>query len=114
MSAAVPASPRSRDAVRQRWLDRFDRFAASAGLSVTAFCRSEGISSQAFYYWKHKLAAQAQPPAPEQPRLLPVRLLAGPTPVELVLSQGAVLRLAPGCDLAFVRSLVAALEDQPC
>jgi transposase len=113
MSTAVSASPRSRDAVRRRWLDRLDRF-ATAGLSVTAFCRSEGISSQAFYYWKHKLAAPAKAPAAEQPRLLPVRLLAPPTPVEVVLPDGPVLRLAPGCDLAFVRCLVAALGEPPC
>jgi hypothetical protein len=111
--SAVPASPRSRDAVRRRWLDRFDRF-ASAGLSVTAFCRKEGISSQAFYYWKQKLAAAAPTPAAEQPCLLPVRLLAAPSPIEVVLPQGTVLRLAPGCDLAFVRSLVDALGEQPC
>lgn len=110
MSAA--ASPRSRSAVRQRWVARFDRF-ATAGLSVTAFCRSEGISSQAFYYWKQKLAAQAPQPA-DPPRLFPVRLLAPTTPVEVVLPQGTVLRLAPGCDLAFVRSLVDALGEQPC
>ena len=113
MSAAVAASPHSRAAVRQAWLDRFDRF-ASAGLSVTAFCRSEGISSQAFYYWKHKLAAQAPAPTVQQPRLLAVRLLAQPTPIEVVLPHGPVLRLGPGCDLAFVRSLVEALGEQPC
>ena len=121
MSAAVSASsglsapPRSRASVRQTWSDRLQRF-ASAGLSVTAFCRSEGLSSQAFYYWKQKLAAAAPTPAAKQPRLLPVRLLAAasPVPVELVLPQGAVLRLAPGCDLAFVPSLVLTQGDAPC
>jgi transposase len=113
MGAAVPASPRSRDAVRQNWLARFTRF-ARAGLSVTAFCRREGISSQAFYYWKQKLAALPPAPASEQPRLLPVRLLAPPTPVEVVLPGGAILRLAPDCDLAFVRTLVQTLGDEPC
>jgi hypothetical protein len=113
MPAVVPASPRSRDAVRQSWLTRLARFAKS-GLSVTAFCRTEGISSQAFYYWKHKLAAQGAAPDSEQTRLLPVQLLAQPAPVEVVLPHGPVLRLAPGCDLAFVRRLVAALGDDPC
>jgi hypothetical protein len=111
--SVVTASPRSRAAVRQTWLDRFDRF-ATAGLSVTAFCRREAVSSQAFYYWKQKLAAHPKAPTPEQPRLLPVRLLAPPAPVELVLPHGPVLRLAPGCDLAFVRSLVEALGGQSC
>ena len=113
MSAAVPASPRSRDAVRQSWIARLDRF-AKARLSVTAFCQAEGISSQAFYYWKQKLAAQGLEPTTQQPRLLPVRLLALPTPVEVVLPCGPILRLTPGCDLAFVRSLVQALGGEPC
>ena len=45
--------------------------------------------------------------------MLPV-LLAPVTALELVLPGGAVLRIPPGCDLAFVRALVAALGDQPC
>jgi hypothetical protein len=113
MSEEVAALPRRRDAIRQAWSARLDRFASSR-LSVVAFCRSEGVSAQAFYYWKHKLAAQEAIPLHDGPRLLPVRLLANPTPVELALPTGAVLRLAPGCDLAFVRALVAALGDAPC
>ena len=113
MSAAVPAPPRSRQAIRQSWIDRLQRF-ASSGLSVTAFCRSEGVSYQSFYYWKHQLAAQPTPAADQPPRLLPVHLLAAPTPVEVVLPHGTVLRLCPGCDLAFVRSLLDILGDTPC
>jgi hypothetical protein len=102
---------RSRAALRQQWLERLQRF-AQAKLSVVAFCKLEGISAQAFYYWKHKL--DPHPVAQDDsPRLLPVRLL-DPAPVELVLPNGTVLRLAPGCDLAFVRSLLAALRDGPC
>jgi hypothetical protein len=52
-------------------------------------------------------------PAPG-PRLLPVRLASAPTPVELVLASGVVLRVAPGCDLAFIRSLVESLGHAPC
>jgi hypothetical protein len=101
----------NRVALRQQWVERLQRF-AQADKSVVAFCKLEGVSAQAFYYWKHKL----QPPPPtaaDTPRLLPVRLL-NPAPVELALPSGVVLRLAPGCDLAFVRSLVAALGEPPC
>lgn len=112
MSQAVAGPRRSRSAVRQGWQERLDRF-RHAGLSVVAFCRREGISCQAFYYWKHKLAPQAVAPAGGA-RLLPVRLLAPPSPVEVVLPSGAVLRLGPDCDLAFVRSLVDALGRTPC
>jgi hypothetical protein len=42
-----------------------------------------------------------------------VRLASAPT-VEIVLPGGATLRLSPGCDLAFVRSLIDALAGAPC
>jgi hypothetical protein len=113
MSAQATAQPRSRAAIRQGWIDRLDRFTAS-DLSVVAFCRSEGVSCHAFYYWKHKLAAQAKASPDAPPRLLPVRLLALPSPVEVVLPHGPVLRIGPGCDVAFVRSLVEALGGESC
>jgi hypothetical protein len=103
---------RSHAAVRQAWVERLQRF-AECGLSVVAFCRNEGVSAHSFYYWKHKLDPQAKEPAADQPRLLRVRLL-DVVAVELVLPGGSVLRLTPGCDLDFVRCLVAALREQPC
>jgi hypothetical protein len=114
MSGQVPARPRSRAAIRQRWMDRLDRFATSR-LSVVSFCRTEGVSCHSFYYWKHKLAAQTAPATDAAPRLLPVHLLPQQgCPVEVVLPQGSVLRLTAGCDLAFVRSLVDVLGGAPC
>jgi hypothetical protein len=100
-----------RVALRQQWVERLQRF-AQADLTVVAFCQHEGVSAQAFYYWRHKL--QPHTPMPnDSPRLLPVALL-GCAPVELALPNGLVLRLAPGCDLAFVRALLAALGEPPC
>jgi transposase len=102
---------RNRAETRQLWVERLQRF-AQGQFTVVAFCQQEGISAQAFYYWKHKL--HPQPPAPDDtPRLLPVRLLDA-APAEVVLPNRIVLRLAPGCDLHFVRSLVAALGEAPC
>jgi hypothetical protein len=115
MSEALPVPLPARALVRQTWIERLERFAA-ARLSVIAFCRQEGVSVQAFYYWRHKLApdhTQTQPT--DGPRLLPVHIrVPSAAPVEVVLPSGAVLRLAAGCDLAFIRSLVAALGDPPC
>lgn len=103
---------RSRAQTRQLWVERLQRFADS-GATVVAFCQREGISSYAFYYWKHKLHTHDHTTA-HQPRLLPVRLLQDAAPVELALPNGCTLRLAAGCDLAFVRSLVDALGSEPC
>jgi hypothetical protein len=113
MSEVVPAPTGSRTATRQIWSERFDRFAQTR-LSVAAFCEAEGVSTQSYYYWKRKLASGPADAEGDLPRLLPVHLLGSACPVELVLPSGPILRLAPGCDLAFVRSLVAALGDSSC
>jgi hypothetical protein len=119
----VPATsppPRSRAATRQAWVERLARFCDS-GLRPAPFCTQEGVSLPSFYAWKRRLLtasldpASAAPPAGEAgPRLLPVRLPAPATLLELVLPSGAVLRIPPGCDLAWVRSLVEALGGAPC
>jgi len=40
--------------VGDRWRDRLCRFATS-GLTVAAFCRTEGVSPAGFYQWRKKL-----------------------------------------------------------
>lgn len=123
MSEPAPDStttPRSRAAVRQVWVERLARFPTS-GLSPAQFCASEGVSLPSFYSWRRRLLTEKDSPgtestgeAPLGPRLLPVRLAPANAVPELVLPGGAVLRVPPGCDLAFVRSLVEVLGDAPC
>jgi hypothetical protein len=106
-------------ALADLWRQRLQRF-EHAGLSAVAFCAKEGVSTATFYAWRQRLR---QPPAepttaPDRPadgaaRLIPVRLLHA-APVEIVLPSGLVLRLTPGCDLDFVRSLLATLGERPC
>jgi transposase len=112
--------PRPRAGARQLWVERLARFATS-GLRPAEFCAAEGVSLPSFYSWRRRLDADGRPPAAEQngdtqpgPRLLPVRLPTAAAAVELVLPGGAVLRVPPGSDLAFVRSLVEALGDGSC
>jgi hypothetical protein len=119
-STSLPQPPRSRAATRQTWGERLARFADS-GLSPSQFCTQEGVSLPSFYAWKRRLAtealdpATAAPPAGDAgPRLVPVRLPAATAPLELVLPSGAVLRIPPGCDLTWVRSLAEALGGAPC
>jgi hypothetical protein len=126
MSELVTAPPqpcpskRSRAFTREVWRDRLARFPLS-GLTPSQFCAIEAVSLPSFYSWKRRLAAQTLAPTSEQhtavdlgPRLLPVRLQQPATAVELVLPTGTLLRLPPGCDLAWVRSLVVALGGSPC
>ena len=111
MSDVAELPRRSRQATRQLWADRLARFPGS-GLSVAAFCALEGVLPNSFYYWKRQLADAAAGPS-AAPLFLPVRVAPGAT-VEIALPSGAVLRLAPGCDPSFVRSLVDALAGAPC
>jgi hypothetical protein len=111
MSELVKGASGSRQKKRQAWQQRLERF-ESSGLSVVAFCRQEGVSAHSFYYWKQRVAATGCPVGAPEPRLLPVRVLTL-SPVEVVLPSGPVLRLLPGCDLDFVRSLVSSLQETP-
>jgi transposase len=115
----APCPGRPRSAARQAWVERLARFAQS-GLGPSRFCAVEGVSLPSFYAWRRRLSAeQATPPAEPStgsrpgPRLLPVRLTPA-APVELVLPSGTVLRVGPGCDLAFVRALVEAVGGPSC
>src|SRR5262245_56426947 len=110
MSEPVGHPRRSREATRQLWADRLDRFAA-ADLSVAAFCAKEGVSVNSFFYWKRRFAASPRTPEAE-PCFLPIRVTAAP--VDVALPNGAVVRIAPGCDLAFVRSLIDSLAGASC
>jgi hypothetical protein len=106
-------------ALADRWRQRLLRFERS-GLSAVAFCAKERVSPPSFYAWRRRLrqppvepATRAAVPADGLARLVPVRLLPA-APVEVLLPGGLVLRLAPGCDLDFVRALVATLGERPC
>jgi hypothetical protein len=120
VATVVPRPTRRRGAAQAAWSERLARFSLS-GLSPAQFCAHEGIALPSFYAWRRRLAAPAADaaPAPDSgqgsgARLLPVRLLPAGAAVELVLPTGALLRLAPGCDLAFVRALLQTLGGAPC
>jgi transposase-like protein len=100
--------PRTAKAATHRlWNERMRRFALS-GLSVAAFCRREGVSQPCFYAWRRRLRD-------DLPRFLPVRVVQPTTaPVEVLLPSGCVLRLSPGCELAWVRDLLQALGVSSC
>ena len=103
------------DLWRQR-LQRFER----CGLSAVAFCAKRASLPPPSMPGAAACASRPLrgPPAAHPPdadaRLVPVRLLPAAAPVELLLRGGGVLRLAPGCDLDFVRLVVATLGDLPC
>jgi transposase len=118
--SSVRPGRRPDPALETLWRQRLLRFERS-GLSAVAFCAKEGVSAPSFYAWRRRLRQPTAPqadrpaaPAADVARLVPVRILPAAAPVELVLPGGLVLRLAVGCDLGFVRALLATLGERPC
>jgi transposase len=103
------------------WRQRLRRFRKS-GLTVVAFCRSEGVSAPSFYQWRQRLAQRKgrRSSARKRPResFVPVRLAAtlAPIPVEspmeLFLPNGVRVRV-PGGDLTVLRAGIEAAGAIP-
>lgn len=89
-----------------------------SGLSVREFCRSEGVSEPSFYVWRRKLEAPKAETSrgSDGPAFLPVQVVAdtlAPAPtagIEVVLTNGRCVRVAPGFDSRTLVRLVALLE----
>jgi hypothetical protein len=113
--APVPSTPRSRDAVRQAWIERLARFDATT-LTTAQFCAAEGVSVASFYHWKRRLTPRLddKPSAEERPRLLPVRVTTPLAALELLLPGGAILRVGAEADPSTLQSLLRLLGVTPC
>lgn len=80
------------------WRSRMRRF-QTGGMSVTQFCRVEGVSMPSFYQWRKRLAAL--PRKNDMPVFVPVRVTQTAV-VEIHLPNGARVWVPPG-DAASLR-----------
>ena len=106
-----PGRPRDQHKERQwqRWIDQW----RASGLSVRAFCARHRLPPPTVYAWRRRLQQRAAAPTP----FLPVQVVAAPalppaSPLEVVLADGAVLRVTPGFDPATLRQLLAVLREE--
>jgi hypothetical protein len=95
----------------QRWIDEW----RTSGLSIRAFCARHGLTTANFYNWRRILERRAA----EQVMFAPVQVVDDALPthnsaLEVILSDGRAVRVAPGFDAATLRQLLAVLEGQPC
>jgi hypothetical protein len=110
------APGRARDEEKERqWRRRIDQW-RSSGLSVRAFCARHGLATASFYNWRRVLHRRA---VDEQPAFVPVQVVADVVPaqtsaLEVVLTEGRMVRVAPGFDATTLRRLLAVLEGRPC
>jgi transposase len=83
-----------------------------SGLSVRAFCRAEGVSEPAFYWWRRRLDQVDH----KKPAFLPVHVVADEARetatggIEVVLANGRCLRVGPGFDPDTLVKVVDLLE----
>ena len=99
---------------RRRWTMEDARAALAAldssGLSTCLFARRAGLDIQRLYYWRRRLSRM--PSAP--PAFIEVRHRT-PSPVEVVLRSGRLVRVSDSIDPVVLRRLVTALdEDSSC
>jgi transposase len=96
------------------------------GETVTAVSRRHGVCTSLLHRWRRAARGDVPRRHPPPPRLLPVRLVApdaapaspmlpsvsdiAPTPIEVVLRNCRVLRVAATTDAAALARLAAALE----
>jgi hypothetical protein len=110
-----------------RWNALLNDFRRS-GLTQAEFCAQRGISIHSFR--KHLYRAPVPKPTPANPLssdgtasgFLPVTILPDPIPttavsrqpLELCLSNGRRIAVAPGFDPQTLRQLIAVVEEPPC
>jgi hypothetical protein len=117
MSKGQPRDPQK----EQFWRDHLHRWRAS-GLTIRDYCSRHHLSEPSFYAWRRTLTQRGCPregaPRDEAVTFVPVQvqpdLFVTPPVLELVLTNGRLLRIPLGIDLAHLRELLAVLEGGPC
>ena len=110
------AHGRARDVEKERQWQRWIGEWHASGLSVRAFCQRCGLTVASFYAWRRVLQRRA---AEEPAAFVPVQVVADAVPaqasaLEVVLTDGRTVRVAPGFDAATLRQLLAVLEGRLC
>jgi hypothetical protein len=85
-----------------------------SGQSMAAFCRERQLSKSECYYWKKRLREAGMPQFMEVQVAKPYRSQrrsAMESAIEVRLSNGRSLQVAPGFDATHLRELLAVLES---
>ncbi len=117
----------SREAYWRKVLDEWSH----SGLTQAAFCRKRAISVYCLRWWKRELprrrpvtatvkgqrkqaSAKRRSDHPSQPAFLPVRISPASALLEIVLTNGRVIRVPWGCETEEIGKLALVLEQTPC
>jgi len=101
------------DSNRQQFWQRVLEARRESGVSVAAFCRREGLSEGAYYYWWRKLSGGiSQFDKKSSPAFLEVVMPGDhPVAVELVLSSGHTVRINPAVDPKRLSEVLSAVKE---
>jgi hypothetical protein len=107
------AHGRARDERKERQWRRWISQWQASGLSVREFCARHGMATANFYNWRRVLERRAA----ERAAFVPVQVVADAVPaqastLEVVLTDGRAVRVAPGFDAATLRRLLAVLQGE--
>ena len=88
----------------------------NSGISVSKFCKAEGLSEGAFYNWRKRLSGIAsQPSEPSEPSPSAFIKVALPRNnhafLELELSSGSTLRIHSGADSKTLSTVLSILRE---
>jgi transposase len=122
-----------RDPAREKLWRRTIRDQQRSGLTVRDFCLREGLKDWTFRWWRQELARrdrqtsaalrgdQAGEPTESAPTFLPVRVAdleaispRQPSPIEILLPTGSIVRVPSGFDTSSLAQVLAVLEGRPC
>lgn len=120
------AKGKARDGAREARWRKVMSAQGHSGRNVRQYCREQGLSESAFWFWKRELARRAAEERvgrsdrrrskrrPRRPEFIPVSL--GPAlplaPIEVQLTGGVNVRVAAGCEEATLRMVLEVLGSR--
>ena len=106
----------SKDDQRQFWQMVIETWRDS-GISVSKFCKAEGLSEGSFYNWRKKLAKGNKFEAAKQRERISSAFIEVSIPseksggLELVLASGNTLRISSGADKNTLTGVISVLQE---
>jgi hypothetical protein len=88
----------------------------NSGMSVSKFCKAEGLSEGAFYNWRKRLSVSVsqrnEPAVPSPSAFIEVAIPRSDHPaLELVLSSGSILRISSTTDNKTLSNVISVLRQ---
>jgi hypothetical protein len=109
------AHGRARDEDKERQWRRWIGEWQASGLSALAFCKRRGLTVGSFYTWRRVLQRRDADTATFVPvQIVADTVLTQASALEVLLTDGRMVRVTPGFDAATLRQLLAVLEGRPC